>query len=79
MGILNCGKVANTRTTGNPPAMQVQKVKYVLWAADWQRCLKFYGDLFGGVVSFEAEVWSEIVIAGATLGIHGGSPSPMSL
>lgn len=52
--------------------MQVLKVKFVLWAADWQRCLKFYGEMFGGVVSFESEVWSEIVIAGATLGIHGG-------
>ena len=52
--------------------VKVEKVKYVLWAADWQRCLKFYRELFGGVVSFESEVWSEIVVAGATLGIHGG-------
>ncbi len=52
--------------------MQVQKVKYVLWAADWQRGLGFYRELFGGVVGFESEVWSEIVIAGATIGIHGG-------
>ena len=64
--------VANYRGMVNPPAMQVLKVKYVLWAADWQRCLRFYRELFGGVVSFESEVWSEIVIAGATLGIHGG-------
>jgi len=53
-------------------AMQVQKVKYVLWAADWRRCLRFYRELFGGVVGFESEVWSEIVIAGSTIGIHGG-------
>lgn len=52
--------------------MKVEKVKYVLWAADWQRCLKFYRDLFDGVVSFESETWSEIVIAGATIGVHGG-------
>ncbi len=52
--------------------MKVEKVKYVLWAADWERCLKFYEDLFGGVVSFRMEVWSEIVIAGATIGVHGG-------
>jgi len=57
---------------GNSLDMQVLKVKYVLWAADWQRCLTFYREMFGGVVSFESEVWSEIVIAGATLGIHGG-------
>ena len=52
--------------------MQVIKVKYVLWAADWQRCLRFYREMFGGVVSFESEVWSEIVVAGATIGVHGG-------
>ena len=52
--------------------MKVLKVKYALWAADWQRCLHFYRDLFGGTITMEMEVWSEIVIAGATLGIHGG-------
>ncbi len=52
--------------------MKVEKVKYVLWAADWERCLKFYEEMFGGVTSFRMEVWSEIVIAGATIGVHGG-------
>jgi lactoylglutathione lyase len=55
-----------------PPPVNVLKVKYVLWAADWRRCLDFYQNLFGGEVSFANETWSEIVIAGATLGIHGG-------
>jgi predicted enzyme related to lactoylglutathione lyase len=52
--------------------MKVEKVKYVLWAADWKRCLDFYQNLFGGVRGYESEVWSEIVIAGATIGVHGG-------
>lgn len=52
--------------------MNVKKVKYVLWAADYQRCLNFYHELFGGDISFSDETWSEIVIAGATIGIHGG-------
>lgn len=52
--------------------MTVEKVKYVLWAADYQRCLHFYEQLFGGVISFQSETWSEIVIAGATIGVHGG-------
>lgn len=52
--------------------MKVEKVKYVLWAADWQRCLRFYRDLFGGVIRFESETWSEIDVAGATIGVHGG-------
>jgi lactoylglutathione lyase len=56
----------------NGAVMRVEKVKYVLWAADWQRCLEFYRTLFGGEISFAMEVWSEIVIAGATIGVHGG-------
>ncbi|MFK7912175.1 MAG: VOC family protein [Akkermansiaceae bacterium] len=52
--------------------MKVEKVKYVLWAADYQRCLNFYRDLFGGEISFTNETWSEILVAGATIGIHGG-------
>jgi predicted enzyme related to lactoylglutathione lyase len=52
--------------------MTVEKVKYVLFAADWKRCLHFYQNLFNGNIRFESEVWSEIEIAGATIGIHGG-------
>lgn len=52
--------------------MTVEKVKYTIWANDYQRCLRFYEQLFSGVTSFEMEVWSEIVIAGATIGVHGG-------
>jgi len=57
---------------GESAAMKVEKVKYVLWAADWERCLEFYRTMFGGEISFKMEVWSEIVIAGATIGVHGG-------
>lgn len=52
--------------------MKVENVKYALWAADWQRCLHFYRDLFDGKISFASEPWSEVVIAGAIIGIHGG-------
>jgi len=52
--------------------MKTLKVKYAIWAADWKRCVAFYRDLFGGRVLRESEVWSEVEIAGATLGIHGG-------
>ena len=61
-----------SQRAGDAPRMKVEKVKYVLWAQDWQRCLRFYRDLFGGEIMFESEVWSEIVVAGATLGVHGG-------
>jgi predicted enzyme related to lactoylglutathione lyase len=36
------------------------------------RCIAFYRDLFGGQVTMSSEVWSEVVIAGAIIGIHGG-------
>jgi len=52
--------------------MQVLKVKYALWAKDWQRCLHFYRDLFDGEVTLEMEVWSEVKIENAIIGIHGG-------
>jgi len=52
--------------------MHVTKVKYALWAADWRRCLSFYHALFDGEITMESEVWSEILVAGATIGIHGG-------
>jgi len=65
-------ELAITRAKPKAALMEVEKVKYVLWAADWQRCLGFYRELFAGEVRFESEVWSEIVIAGATIGIHGG-------
>ncbi len=52
--------------------MNVLKVKYALWAQDWERCVAFYRDLFGGEVTLYMEVWSEVVINGAIIGIHGG-------
>lgn len=52
--------------------MKVLKVKYALWAKDWQRCLHFYRDLFDGEVTLAMEVWSEVVIENAVIGIHGG-------
>ena len=52
--------------------MKVEKVKYAIWAADWRRCVAFYREMFGGDVKLEMEVWSEVVVAGAIIGIHGG-------
>jgi predicted enzyme related to lactoylglutathione lyase len=52
--------------------MNTIKVKYAIWAADWKRCVGFYRDLFAGEVKRESEVWSEVEIAGSTIGIHGG-------
>ena len=52
--------------------MQIERVKYIIWAADMGRAVAFYRDLFGGEVLKQSDVISEVVIGGAVIGIHGG-------
>jgi len=52
--------------------MNVERVKYVIWAADMDRAVSFYRDLFGGTVLKQNDVISEVDICGAVIGIHGG-------
>ena len=52
--------------------MKVERVKYVLWAVDSRRAVRFYRDVFGGEVVRESDVISEVIISGATIGIHNG-------
>lgn len=52
--------------------MQVERVKYVIWAADMKRALSFYSQVLGGEIAKESDVISEVQVCGATIGIHGG-------
>ena len=52
--------------------MTVERVKYIIWAADMPRAIAFYRDVLGGVVTRESEVISEIELCGAVIGIHSG-------
>ncbi len=52
--------------------MNVERVKYIIWAADMDRALAFYRDTLGGEVTKQSDVISEVVIQGAVIGIHGG-------
>ncbi len=52
--------------------MKVERVKYVIWAVDPRRAVQFYRDVLGGDVLKESEVISEVVVCGATIGIHNG-------
>jgi lactoylglutathione lyase len=52
--------------------MKVERVKYIIWAVDLKRAMRFYRDLFGGEVVRESDVICEVVVGGATIGIHGG-------
>lgn len=52
--------------------MTVERVKYVIWAADLARATAFYQTVFGAEVIRANSHISELEIAGAIIGIHGG-------
>ena len=52
--------------------MNVERLKYVIWAADMQRAVDFYTKVFGGTVLKRNEIISEVSICGGVIGIHGG-------
>ena len=52
--------------------MIVERVKYVIWAADLARATQFYQNVFGAEVTKTNSVMSEVEVAGAIIGIHGG-------
>lgn len=53
--------------------MELEAVKYVVWAEDKNRCRDFYLSLFdGGKVIKDNSFITEISLAGTTLSIHGG-------
>ncbi len=52
--------------------MLVERVKYVIWAADLDRATAFYQKTFGAEVARTNSHISELEIAGAVIGIHGG-------
>jgi predicted enzyme related to lactoylglutathione lyase len=52
--------------------MEVERVKYVIWAADMERAARFYCGLFGGRVLRQNSAIIEVGILDAVIGIHGG-------
>ena len=52
--------------------MHVERVKYVIWAADLTRATLFYQTVFGAEVTKTNSVMAEVEVAGAIIGIHGG-------
>ena len=52
--------------------MHVERVKYVIWAADLARATDFYQKVFGAEVIRSNSHISELEIAGGIIGIHGG-------
>jgi len=52
--------------------MNVERLKYVIWAADVKRAVNFYAIVFGGAVLKQNDIISEVAIGGGVIGIHGG-------
>lgn len=60
------------RTVPKKALMKVERLKYILWAADMNRAVQFYTTVFGGTILKQNEVISELSICEGILGIHGG-------
>ena len=52
--------------------MIVERVKYVIWAADMDRAVRFYCTLCGGRLLKQNSVIAEVEILASVLGIHSG-------
>ena len=52
--------------------MLVERVKYVIWAADLARATQFYQEAFGATIARSSSTMTELDVAGSILGIHGG-------
>ena len=52
--------------------MQVERVKYLIWAADTERAVRFYETLFGAQVVRQNPAVTDLDICGAIVGIHSG-------
>ena len=52
--------------------MDVEKMKYTIWATDADRCAGFYQSVFGAQVVRQNPHITELAIAGGLIAIHGG-------
>ena len=52
--------------------MQVERLKYIIWAVDMDRAVGFYTGAFGGRILRRNEVVCDVEIAGSVIGIHNG-------
>ena len=52
--------------------MKVERVKYVIWAKDMERCVEFYSTVFGADVIKKNDHIAELLIENAIIGIHRG-------
>lgn len=51
--------------------MQVEKLKYTIWAADAGRAATFYQSVFGATISGQNSHITELSVGGGFIAIHG--------
>ena len=51
--------------------MKVERVKYIIWAKDMERCVDFYSSVFGADIVKKNEHIAELLIENSIIGIHG--------
>jgi catechol 2,3-dioxygenase-like lactoylglutathione lyase family enzyme len=52
--------------------MKLEKVKFMLMAADMKRAVRFYRDVIGLEEVFVSDFWSELRHGDAIIALHGG-------
>jgi predicted enzyme related to lactoylglutathione lyase len=52
--------------------MQVEATKFMLWAQDMSRAVRFWNGTFGFPTRFYDEHWTELDLGGPSLALHGG-------
>lgn len=52
--------------------MKIEKVKYIIWAAEIDRALKFYTDFLGAELAHRNDAIAELTLCGSIIGIHSG-------
>jgi len=52
--------------------VQVEKLKYTIWAADSERAARFYENAFGAKVVRQNPHIIELAVCGGLIAIHGG-------
>ena len=63
---------ANSHCRSRGSGMIVERLKYVIWAADMDRAVEFYSRVFSGNVLKQNQIISEVAVANGVIGIHGG-------
>jgi len=52
--------------------MEVERLKYVIWAVDMNRAVDFYVKVFEGKILKQNEMIAEVSMGGGVVGIHAG-------